>query len=134
VLQEVGMLLKSKLKDVESVRAFYQTWTEPGERIVPELGLYLDLYRGQKQGMNRDSLAKIALEFAKKIKSGRIKSIKAKEGNYTTDKNCRWEQIKNSGDTPDAYMSESQISRAIAIARKIIQNVEKGYFPGNYLS
>ncbi len=106
VLQEVRTRLKEKMKNAEQVREFYQTWTEPGARVVPELALYLKLYKGQKQGKSLKALQDVALIFSKKIKSGR-----------TTD---------------EAYMSESQISRSISIAKKIIKNVEKGNFPGKY--
>jgi hypothetical protein len=109
VLQEVGRLLKAKLNDAKDIRDFYLTWTAPGERIVPELALYLKLYRLRNQGETNDQLAKIA----RKSISKRLKKDENDDGGYE---------------------SESQVSRAIGYAGKILRNVEKGCFPGDYKS
>lgn len=109
VLKEVRKMLNAKLKDVEAVREFYLTWTEPGEKVVPELAMYLELYKGKthhKLGMTR--LQRIALSFAEKIGSKRM----SKE--------------------EDGYFEESQIRRSIGFAKQILRNVENGSFPGDY--
>jgi hypothetical protein len=108
ILEKVRDLLKKKLTEVKDVREFYLTWTEPGERIVPELELYLKLYRGQKRGLKIKELWDVALTLAEKIKRKRL----SKEN--------------------DVYLEESQISRSIGYAKKILRNVENGHFPGKY--
>jgi|SRR3972149_6672675 len=108
VIQEISTLLKTKLKEIPGVRDFYLTWTEPGERVDREIKLYLDLYRLQKKGHHNNELAIYASNFAKNSSSRRVKT-----------------------DEP-VYIDGSQMSRAIGYARKILRNVEKGHFPGDY--
>lgn len=108
VLQEVGKLIKEKLSEIKTIREFYLTWTAPGERVVPELKMYLELYQKRKRGATISSLQEVAYQFAKNIGSQRLSQDE------------------------EPYLAESQISRAIGYAKQILRNVEKGIFPGNY--
>jgi hypothetical protein len=110
VLKEVRNLLTEKLAEIRYIREFYLTWTEPGKRIDPEVELYLELYRGRKKGKKNKELQAVALRFAGKLDSNRL----SKE--------------------EDGYLDESQISRAIRYAKRILRNVENGHFPGDYKS
>jgi hypothetical protein len=105
VLQKVRALLRAKMKNINSLREFYSAWTEPGDRIVPELALYLELYRGRRKGFNDRKMREIIKQFTKK-----------------------------SDDAETKYLDESAVNRVVAQARRIILNVEKGVFPGNYRS
>jgi hypothetical protein len=110
VLAEIGKLINAKIKDIKAVREIYQTWTEPNDKVVPEVALYLKLYQAQKhQKMGIKGLEKIASDFAEI-------SIRRQKG----------EKVE--------YNNQSQIRRMIDYAKRILQNVEYGFFPGDYKS
>lgn len=97
VLQEIGKLLKTKLQDVKNIREFYCCWTEPGERVTPELAMYLELYRAQKRGVKAKDLREVALKFAEKINSKRLsKKFDEEERCYKTLGYLEESQIRNS--------------------------------------
>lgn len=116
VKEEVGRLIKEKLKDTKKVRELYASWTAAGERIDPELSIYLALWRANKTANIKISeLDKIAQAEAEKIKASREAT-----GESTREV------------TEAYYQGESAIRRAIGYAERIIRNVESGIFPGEY--
>ena len=110
VLTEIGQLINAKIKDIKSVRKYFLAWTKPTGKVVPEVALYLKLYQAQKhQKMGIKGLEKIASDFAEI-------SIRRQKG----------EKVE--------YNNQSQIRRMIDYAKRILQNVEYGFFPGDYKS
>ena len=110
---KIGKLITAKRKSIwdDSKR-----WTDPGRRIDPELSLYLTLYReSKKPGVKISELDKIAQAEALKIKANR-------EACGKSDKKIE----------EKFYNSESAIRRAIGYAERIMRNVERGIFPGEY--
>jgi|GEM_PF-5191752 len=105
ILEEVRRRIREK-RDL-GIDDFYTPGHHPDGRVIKELGLYLTIYRGKKQGLNENQLMEPAKDWAEHNKDFSSK-----------DK--------------DPYIDQSQIRRFVMYARRILKNVEQGRFPGHY--